>query len=291
MTETTFWSSKAIHAASEDLQKIRPAYTEMLNFYRQIFALQEDYRRSAVVKPIDISAELLTAKCQASLPLASSAEFPIDQGNARRLLIEICDLAQQTKASLQGAAKRIADALATESISVQSAWANFDNEQEMVNLSDRLGVPPTVLTTLLYHAARPSILVTAEQLQTYLNGTDQWNKGYCPICGHAPILALLDDDNGKRALHCSFCWHAWSLPRLFCPFCETTDAELLRYFFSEKEQEYRVDLCDNCNKYIKTVDTRKTSRRIYPALEAVATAHLDMKAQGLGHTVGGETML
>ena len=291
MTETDFWSSKTIQTASETLQKIRPAYTEILVFYQQVFALQEDYRQRAVVKPIDVSAELLAAKRQASLPLSTPEEFPIDDENAEQLLVDICDLAKQTNTPLQDAARRTADALSsTDSINLRSAWANFDNEQEMEVLGNRLDVPPSILTTLLYHAARPSILVAAEQMQTYLKETGQWNKGYCPLCGHTPILALFDDD-GKKSLNCGFCWHEWPLPRLFCPFCETTDANLLRYFYSKNEQEYRVDVCDKCNKYIKTVDTRKTSRLIYPALEAVATAHLDMKAQELGHAVGDETIL
>ncbi|RPJ13122.1 MAG: formate dehydrogenase accessory protein FdhE, partial [Deltaproteobacteria bacterium] len=47
---------------------------------------------------------------------------------------------------------------------------------------------------------------------------------------------------------------------------------------------YRVDACDSCRKYLKTVDTRVLNRRVYPALEQVASLHLDLKAAEAGYT-------
>jgi FdhE protein len=100
-----------------------------------------------------------------------------------------------------------------------------------------------------------------------------------------PILSILESD-GVRSLICGFCWYAWSVKRGFCPFCENQENKQLHYFFSEEEEEYRVYLCDNCNKYIKTIDTRKAARMIYPPLEQVLTLHLDFKAQEEGFEPG-----
>jgi FdhE protein len=47
-----------------------------------------------------------------------------------------------------------------------------------------------------------------------------------------------------------------------------------------------VDVCENCKRFIKTVDLRKISRIIYPPLEQVATLHLDMKAAEAGYVSG-----
>ena len=60
----------------------------------------------------------------------------------------------------------------------------------------------------------------------------------------------------------------------------------LGYFFSEEENEYRVYTCDNCKKYIKTIDTVKIDRFIYPPLEQVVTLHLDMQANQKGFESG-----
>jgi len=58
----------------------------------------------------------------------------------------------------------------------------------------------------------------------------------------------------------------------------------LIYLYSEEEKEYRVDACQSCRKYIKTVDSRVLNRCAYPALEQVASLHLDLKAAEAGYT-------
>ena len=53
-------------------------------------------------------------------------------------------------------------------------------------------------------------------------------------------------------------------------------------FYSEEDKEARVDLCNQCKKYIKTVDIREVERLVYPALEHISNLHLDIKAQEMG---------
>ena len=56
----------------------------------------------------------------------------------------------------------------------------------------------------------------------------------------------------------------------------------MNYFFSEEEEDYRVYVCDQCKKYIKTVDIRKTKRPVCLFVEEITTLHLDMLAQEQG---------
>jgi FdhE protein len=109
-----------------------------------------------------------------------------------------------------------------------------------------------------------------------------WEKGYCPICGSPPALARLEAD-GRRFLFCGFCWHRWPGRRAVCPFCDTADPGRLSYIYSEEEKEYRLDLCDACRKYVKTLDSRHLARTSYPPLEQVASLHLDVKAAEAGY--------
>jgi FdhE protein len=81
---------------------------------------------------------------------------------------------------------------------------------------------------------------------------------------------------------CSFCSHEWASGRIFCPFCENREQKTLHYFFSEEEKGYRVDVCDRCQKYIKTIDTREMERLVYLFVEQISTLHLDMLAQEQG---------
>jgi FdhE protein len=61
---------------------------------------------------------------------------------------------------------------------------------------------------------------------------------------------------------------------------------MLHYLYSESEKAFRVDCCENCRKYIKTVDARSANRPIYPPLEQVASLHLDIKAREGGFEAG-----
>jgi len=139
-----------------------------------------------------------------------------------------------------------------------------------------------VLTFFIYTSVKPSLSVCARELSTHIASPEAWGKGICPVCGNSPGLATIEGQ-GERCLFCSFCWTKWRVQRIFCAFCENDDHKTLHYFYSEAESEYRVDTCDQCKKYLKTVDIRKIDRTFYPPLEQISTLHLDMKAGELGY--------
>ena len=87
---------------------------------------------------------------------------------------------------------------------------------------------------------------------------------------------------GQRELVCSFCWHVWETVRIGCPHCGNRQADRLQYFFSEEEPAYRVDVCDACQHYVKTVDLRGLKRPFHAPLSHVLTLHLDLQAQEKG---------
>jgi FdhE protein len=68
-----------------------------------------------------------------------------------------------------------------------------------------------------------------------------------------------------------------------CSLCQNREKGKQHYFFNEEEKEYRVDLCDNCGKYIKVIDLRELTRDFYPPLEMICTIHLDMQAIKQGY--------
>jgi FdhE protein len=59
--------------------------------------------------------------------------------------------------------------------------------------------------------------------------------------------------------------------------CDNDDQDSLQYFYGEGEMACRVDLCDSCHHYIKTIDVRPVEAPD-PILEDLATLHLDVVA-------------
>jgi FdhE protein len=139
-------------------------------------------------------------------------------------------------------------------------------------------VDPPVLALLLRLSLRPALLETARAVHGLLD-LNRWSYGHCPVCGSAPKLADLSGEGGKRSLHCALCETVWTYPRLQCPFCENDNRKDLSYLRAENEEGLRVDLCNRCGHYLKTIDLRELSGPVIVPLDDVATWHLDMVAQ------------
>jgi FdhE protein len=157
------------------------------------------------------------------------------------------------------------------------------NEAAVRDTGDNLGLDSQSLAFFLYHSLRPSLCLCAWQLSVYLDPAQAWNHGYCPICGSPAGLAWLEGE-GHRFLFCGFCWHKWAIERPLCPFCGSREQGRLGYLYCDEEPEYRLDVCESCRKYIKTVDSRTLARPTYPPLEQIASLHLELKAAEAGYT-------
>lgn len=129
----------------------------------------------------------------------------------------------------------------------------------------------------------------ADRLREKLD-LENWLEGSCPVCGSYPSIEKLRRDDGKRILRCSFCGTEWPFRRIMCPFCGNEDHDTLKYFFVEgdspiRKDAFRVDVCDKCKKYIKTLDERKLPESEKPDLylENLNTLYLDVLAQRDGY--------
>jgi FdhE protein len=273
---------KAVAAVIES----KPVYAEILDFYAGVFDAQEDCRGRIQIQPLELSEDLQETKAREKLPLVAIEEFIYDADETKRLFLTLCHLAKEANPQLSAAADVIQKAVET-TLKPDTLFAGLldGNEALFENMAGELGLEKPVLGFFTYHSLKPSLGACADQLAAYLKPNEPWLQGYCPICGSAPILSILENE-GRRALVCSFCWHSWSAKRVDCPYCDSAQVKDLHYFYSEEEKDSRVDLCDNCNKYIKTCDTRKLARLIYPPLEHISTMHLDIKAQEMGFEPG-----
>ena len=273
---------KAVAAVIES----KPVYAEILDFYAGVFDVQEDCRGRIQIQPIQISKDLQETKAREKLPLVAIEEFIYDASESNRLFLTLCQLAHEANPQLSKAADAIQKAVET-TLKPDALFAGLldGNEALFENMAGELGIEKPVLGFFTYNSLKPSLAACADQLAVYLDPNNPWLQGYCPICGSAPTLSILESE-GQRALVCGFCWHSWSAKRVFCPYCSCSQNKDLHYFYSEEEKDSRVDLCDKCKKYIKTCDTRNISRLIYPPLEHIATMHLDIKAQEMGFEPG-----
>ena len=165
-------------------------------------------------------------------------------------------------------------------------------------MATEMGIAYDVFAFLAEQSLSPFVSCYAEKLAGMLaeslpEGTDdqkKWLRAYCPGCGREPLISRLETEIGRRWLFCSFCHTEWLYKRVTCPFCENDNQDSLRYFFIEDDKSHRVDVCDKCKRYIKTVDPRETYRGLNPYVEHLSTLALDIVAEKEGYRQSG-TML
>jgi len=282
MTKKEIETAEQIKKAVSAIKALRPAYKDLLAFYEKLFLAQEASKKHIHLQPIKIPEDLLSVKRKEKFPLIARKDFTVDIKASEALLKEICQFACEANEVLYQAGIKLMDALDKGTVDASTLLSKTLSEDDVYfdETAKSLEIDKEVLFFMAHVSIRPCLSLCAEQLATYIGKGTLWGKGYCPVCGSPPAISILRGE-GERFFFCSFCDHEWHSQRIYCPFCENKDQKTLHYFFSE-EEEYRVNVCDKCKRYIKTIDTREIERPVYPFLEQIATLHLDMLAQNQG---------
>jgi hypothetical protein len=142
--------------------------------------------------------------------------------------------------------------------------------------------PPTLAQLSVDLALGPYLEWGAEQLAPYLEVRSSWRQGCCPVCGGAPDFASLDEESGARQLLCSRCNAQWPYPRFGCPFCGTSDHTKITYHSGE-DGVHRLYLCEECRRYLKTIDLRQVHRAVMLPAERITTVAMDAAAMEAGY--------
>jgi formate dehydrogenase maturation protein FdhE len=115
--------------------------------------------------------------------------------------------------------------------------------------------------------------------------SDGHTHGTCPFCGRKAGLGVLrpQGDGASRFLMCSFCLAEWEFRRILCPSCGEQDNNKLPVYTATDFDYIRVECCDTCKTYIKSVDLSKNGLA-EPMVDEIAAAPLDLWAQQHGYS-------
>jgi len=107
----------------------------------------------------------------------------------------------------------------------------------------------------------------------------------CPLCGSRPLMGVLrpEGDGGKRYLVCSFCSQEWEFRRILCPTCGEEAENKLPVYVAEQMKHLRVEACDTCKFYLRTVDLTKDGHAI-PLVDDLAAIPLTLWAHEHGYS-------
>src|SRR5262249_37850556 len=109
--------------------------------------------------------------------------------------------------------------------------------------------------------------------------------GLCPCCAGSPWIAARRAASGaggaQRLLGCALCGGEWPFNRIRCPACLEEDPLRLPSFQSEAHPAVRIEACETCRRFVKSIDVTLDGRAI-PEVDDLASLSMDLWAAGAG---------
>ena len=270
----------------EDYKSANPHYTELLDIMADILILREEYLKNMSRPIFHVDENLIAQKMRGGLPLIDLTDKEFDLKRSRDYFYTLIQAAEKRVPELEQSISDIVDDPDFDwETSVRASFDCKANEADArTTEADREEESSIdLIDLLLEESLRPELEIIAKKYGERVAKSD-WTEGYCPICGKEPKIGeIRKDEEGKRYLFCHQCGFKWYFHRIKCPFCGNDEQQSLAYFEVEGEERYRVDVCNKCWRYIKTVELPKSGDEPDMDVEDIATLHLDMIAYDEGY--------
>jgi FdhE protein len=275
-------SRDEIALAFNKARKRQPALSELLDFSERL--VQEQHGVTAEVDPAAFDDTALRGRAARGEPVLPRHEFRIDLDCARGLFRRLCRLAVERVAEAQVAAAEIESAVGLGKLDLADLLRGAAAEVGYAfAVADRLALDLELLYTLAMASIRPSVEAVAKRVGAFVDNI-RWLRLVCPVCGAEPGYAELRGQElaASRYLHCGFCGWAWPVRRLACPFCDNKDHDRLQTLIIENHLSCKLEVCDVCRRYVKSVDNKEFIG-VIPEVEVLITPHLDLAAMERGY--------
>lgn len=261
-----------------------PHYEELLAILEEILILREKHRRLLTEIIFPIEERMIPSKIQGGFPLVDFSMEDFDIEKPKSYFLDLLEIAEKRA---PGETRELARQIASGEIDFRdmllaSLFGPYPEEetadQETVEEEDGVDLIDMFLEECLRPAMEKVVEKYGDAVVKY-----GWSEGYCPICGKEPKIGEIKEEEGRRFLFCNQCGIEWPYQRIKCPFCGNEEQQSLAYFTVEDDERYRVDVCNECKRYIKIIDFRKIETEADLDVEDITTIHLDILANEEGY--------
>jgi FdhE protein len=284
----------------ENYKTVNPHYVDLLDILEEILILREAYKKEDRPTVFSVDEAIIPQKLKGGLPLVDLEEGKFDLTGPQQYFLSLLAIAEKRMpGETQDLVQKLEDGTVlfedmirdiAEGVAVDEDLDEEDREAEAVEATDALDAADAeegeetfdLIELFLEESLRPDLEIIAEQYGELVAKSD-WSEGYCPICGREPKIGELKEEEGRRYLFCNQCGYEWTFVRIKCPFCGNEEQQSLAFFTIEGDERYRVDVCNECKRYIKIIDFRETKQEANLDVEDIATLHLDMLAYEEGY--------
>ncbi|WP_251551722.1 formate dehydrogenase accessory protein FdhE [Neobacillus muris] len=252
---------------------------EYQELQKRIVQLQEQWKQS--INPETIRPSLDKAAMAAGMPAVSQTAIDFDISLFLQWIAELNQTLIANNPDLEPKLAAVVDVLTEETVIRWIEEAYSFNQIYFEKFADEHGVDQWIPPFLAETALRPYLQLTAEKVQPAI--THGVPGAGCPVCGEPVRLAALEEE-GKKVVHCPRCLAHWHARRLECSHCGNTDHEKIHFLTIEGDPVSQIQVCEECNGYIKIIDTRQYIEKPSAALMDLNSIHLDFVAQEHGYS-------
>jgi len=266
-------------------------FERYLSFHEDLFKVQlkNMQRLVAVVSfkklnQIDVDENIRSAQ-----PIITPQNLLIEEKELEEIFDEILPVIQKFYNNNKDI-KRLEDLNDKRKFSLKELLQNILTRDDKFwqQLSKDLKLSQKLLIKVGEFISTPYLELCAEyfnkKLQQY-----KWDQPICPICGYPPVMALFNSDKNERTLWCHLCDTEWKFNSHLCPFCLNDDLKQVKYIFPPDQSPNRIDACDKCKHYIKTIDDELNPKKTNFSVDYLATYYLDLIAIQKGYIIANST--
>ncbi|WP_042463728.1 formate dehydrogenase accessory protein FdhE [Neobacillus dielmonensis] len=256
---------------------------EYQELQKQIVQLQEHWKQT--IDPETIRPSIDQAAIAAGVPIVSLTAIDFDISLFLQWIEELNVTLITNNPELEPNLAAVRSVLTDETVIRWIEEAYSFNQTYFEKFSEEHGLEQWIPPFLAETALRPYLQLTAEKTQHAISHA--MPGAGCPVCGEPVRLAVLEAE-GKKVVHCPRCHAHWNGRRLECSHCGNTDHEKIHFLTIEGDPVSQIQVCGECNGYIKIIDTRQYIEKPSAALMDLNSIHLDYVAQEQGYSSVGE---
>ena len=271
----------AMRAGRPDLSPAVALQTELIGL---VVDLAETVERDRPPR-LSLPPKYLAAKLERGVPVLSGEPIPMPTTTLTPTLLKLCEALSRGGAG--EAADHIHFLIAEGRLEAGSLFsASLARDQHSIRTgATHRGVAPDLLWLVAELAVSPYVHALQRSLFASTDATlaaalAAWDRGYCPACGSWPALAEVAASH--RVLRCSFCAAAWEMNRYACVYCGEDGETFVTAAPNEERVDRRLELCNACGGYLKTVDVPELSPFPLLAIADMETMELDLAAMERG---------
>ncbi len=257
---------------AEHLAEEYPFAAEVLSFYQQLASFQKTVY-SEIRKGSGSSAVV-----RSSDPLRSDLNFVVSIAPFPRLL---SFLERTAPAPIAEAARQLSSQGPGEWVGFLSHFWRVGGRRRHLTEEVQVESAEMLREFILRSFLQPQVeFLAAGMPPPALDGRPR----HCPRCDSVPLLGVLrpEGDGGKRCLVCSFCLCEWEFRRILCPACGEEAENKLPIYVAEQFSHIRIEACDTCKSYLRTIDLTKNGRAV-PIVDDLAAIPLSLWAEQHGY--------